>query len=166
MNSTQTTAPAGRATTTAAGPARIHSDHDTARRLGSWTSARDFQIRARYSSVLIDLRSPQIPDGDLDVDLDLDHATVRLLVAENTVIDQQDIRWTGRGRVKQTYHHNPAGSGPVIRLSGAVRHGEIRVSSGGIAQLAVICTREFLADARRAHADGRTPELAGPARTR
>ncbi len=166
MSTTQTTAPAGLAAATAGGPARIHSDHDTARRLGSWTSARDFQIRARYSSVLIDLRSPQIPDGDLEVELDLDHATVKLLVAENTVIDQQDIRWTGRGRVKQTYHHNPAGSGRVIRLSGPVRHGEIRISSGGIAQLAAICTREFLADARRAHAEGRAPELDDPARTR
>jgi hypothetical protein len=153
-------------TQTADGPVRIHADHDSARHLGSWTGARDFQVRARHSSVLIDLRSPQIPDGDIEVELDLDHATVRLLVPENTVIDQHDIRWTGRGRVKQTYHHNPAGTGRQIRLTGPVRHSEIRVSSGGIAQLTAICTREFLADARRAHAEGRVPALDDPARTR
>jgi hypothetical protein len=172
MSTTQTTAAAGHVSTrpaTAAGadgPVRIHADHDTARHLGNWTGARDYQVRARYSSVLIDLRSPQIPDGDIEVELDLDHATVRLLVGENTVIDQRDIRWAGRGRVKQTYHHNPAGTGRQIRLTGAVRQGEIRVSSGGIAQLTAICTREFLADARRAHAEGRAPLIDDPARTR
>lgn len=167
MSTMQTTPPAGPATAAAAdGPVRIHVDHDSARHLANWTGARDFQVRARYSSVMIDLRSPQIPDGDIGVELDLDHATVKLLVGENAVIDQQGICWTGRGRVKQTYHHNPAGTGRRVRLTGPVRHGEIRVSSGGIAQLAAICTREFLSDARQAHAEGRAPVIDDPARIR
>ena len=87
---------------------------------------------------MIDLRSPQIPDGDIEVDLDLDHATITLLVAEDTVIDQWDLAWTGRGKVKQTYHHNPAGTGRRIRLTGQARHGEVRVHSGGIAQLSAM----------------------------
>ena len=144
---------------------QIHADHDSARRLGTWTTARAFQVRARRSRVMIDLRSPQIPDGDIKVDLDLDHATITLLVAEETVVDQWELAWTGRGKVKQTYHHNPGGTGRRIRLTGQARHGVVRVHSGGIARLSAIRTREYLADARRAHADGGTPTLDDPARS-
>jgi hypothetical protein len=112
---------------------------------------------------VIDLRSPRIPDGDIEIDLDLDHATVKLLVAEDAVIDSWDLAWTGRGRVKQTYHHNPPGVGRRIRLIGHARHGEVRVYSGGIARLSAICSREYLADARRAHAQGGVPTLDDPA---
>jgi hypothetical protein len=166
MSTTQTTAAAaGTAAVAVADLVQIHADHDSAKHLGNWTEARDFQVRARYSSVAIDLRSPQIPDGDIEVGLDLDHSTVKLLVAENSVIDQRDISWTGRGRVKQTYHHNSSGTGPQIRLTGLVRNSEIRVSSGGMAQLSAICSREFLADGRRAHAESGVPTLDDPARS-
>jgi hypothetical protein len=157
VNTTQTPA--------ALTPVQIHADHDSARRLGTWTTARAFQVRARRSQVVIDLRSPQIPDGDIEVDLNLDHSTVTLLVAEETVIDQWDLAWTGRGKVKQTFHHNPAGTGRRIRLTGQARHGEVRVRSGGIARLSAMCSREYLADARRAHALGGTPALDDPARS-
>ena len=50
---------------------------------------------------MIDLHSPQISDGDIEVDLDLDHATITLLVAEETVIDQRELAWTGRGKVRR-----------------------------------------------------------------
>jgi hypothetical protein len=93
------------------------------------------------------------------------HATIKLLVAEETVIDQWDLAWTGRGKVKQTYHHNPAGTGRRIRLTGQARHGEVRVHSGGIARLSAMCSREYLADARRAHAQGGAPTVDDPARS-
>jgi hypothetical protein len=151
------------ATTTVA-PVQIHADHDSVRRLGTWTTARAFQVRARRGQVVIDLRSPHIPDGEIEVDLDLDHATITLLVAEETVIDHWDLAWTGRGKVKQTFHHNPAGTGRRIRLTGHARHGEVRVRSGGIARLSAMCSREYLDDARRARAHGGTPTLDDPAR--
>ena len=143
---------------------RIHVDHDSQKRLGNWTTARTFEVRSRYGQVVIDLRSPQIPDGDIEVALDLDHSTIKLLVADDAVIDQWDLAWTGRGKVKQTYHHNPAGTGRRIRLTGHVRHGEVRVASGGIARLSAMASREYLADARRAHAEGDVPTLDDPAR--
>jgi hypothetical protein len=145
-------------------PVQIHADHGSQKRLGNWTTARAFEVRARRGWVVIDLRSPQIPDGDIELDLDLDHATIKLLVAEETVIDQWDLAWTGRGKVKQTYHHNPAGTGRRIRLTGQIRQGEVRVQSGGIARLSAMASRQYLADARRAHADGGTPALDDPAR--
>ena len=146
-------------------PIQIHADHSSQKRLGAWTTARAFEVRARRGQVVIDLRSLLIPDGDIEIDLDLDHAMIKLLVAEDTVIDAWDLAWTGRGKVKQTYHHNPAGTGRRIRLTGQARHGEVRVHSGGMARLSAMCTREYLADARRAHAQGCVPTLDDPARS-
>ena len=145
-------------------PVQIHADHASQKRLGNWTTARTFQVRGRHAQVTIDLRSPQIPAGDIELGLDLDHSTVTLLVADDAVIDHWDLAWTGRGKVKQTYHDNPAGTGRLIRLTGQVRHGEVRVHSGGIAQLSAIASRDYLTDARRAHANGGTPTLDDPAR--
>jgi len=144
-------------------PVQIHADHGPQKRLGNWTTARAFQVRARHAQVTIDLRSPQILAGDIELDLDLDHSTVTLLVADDASIDHWDLAWTGRDKVKQTYHPSPAGPGRRIRLTGQVRHGEVRVHSGGIAQLSVIASRDYLADARRAHAGGGTPTLDDPA---
>ena len=69
-------------------PDRIHADHGSQKRLGNWTTARAFEVRARRSLVVIDLRSPQIPAGDIEIHLDLDHSTIKLLVAGDAVIDQ------------------------------------------------------------------------------
>jgi pimeloyl-ACP methyl ester carboxylesterase len=143
-------------------PIQIHAVHASEKRLGNWTTARTFQIRAEHAQIMIDLRSRQIPGGDIELDLDLDRSTVKLLVAENAVIEQRDLAWTGRGKVKQTYHI-PTSAGRRIRLTGQVRYGEIRVHSGGIAQLSAIASRDFLTEARRAHAEGRTPTLDDPA---
>jgi hypothetical protein len=145
-------------------PVQIHADHAPEKRLGNWTTARAFQVRARHAQVTIDLRSPQIHGGDIELDLDLDRSAVRLLVAGDTVIDHWGLAWADSGKVKQTYHHNPAGTGRRIRLTGQVRHGEVRVQSGGIARLSAIASREYLADAGRAHAGGRTLTLDDPAR--
>ena len=143
---------------------RILADHRADKRLGNWTTSRDFEIRSRHGRVVLDLRSPQIPDGDIQIDLDLDRSAVTLLVAEDAVIDQWELALTGRGKVKQTFHHPAASAGRRIRLTGHIRRGEVRVHSGGIAQLSAICSREFLADARRSHADGRLPTLDDPTR--
>jgi hypothetical protein len=150
------------ATTT---PVQVHADHTHRKLLGTWTSASTFEIRARRSRVVIDLRSPHIPSGDITLDLTLDHTALTLLVAPDMVIDQWDLAFDGRGKVKQTFHHAAPGASRRVRLTGRVRGGEVRVHSGGIAQLTAMCSREYLADARRAHAEGRVPTLDDPARS-
>ena len=142
---------------------QIHADHRAEKRLGHWTTGRVFEVRSRRGRVVLDLRSPRIPEGDIQIDLDLDRSAVTLLVAEDAVIDHWDLAWAGGGKVKQTFHHPAGSAGRRIRLTGHIRHGEIRVHSGGIAQLSAICSREYLADARRAHAEGRLPTLDDPA---
>ena len=149
---------------TTATPVQVHADHGRRKLLGSWTSSAAFEVRARRSRVVIDLRSPKIPAGDIELDLSLDHAALTLLVAPDMVIDQWDLAFDGRGRVKQALHHQAPGAGRRVRLAGRVRGGEVRVHSGGIAQLTAMCSREYLADARRAHAQGGVPALDDPAR--
>ncbi|HEX5292976.1 MAG TPA: hypothetical protein VFX25_29245 [Streptosporangiaceae bacterium] len=152
-------------TITPATPVQIHADHSQRKLLGTWTTSAAFEIRARRSRMVIDLRSPQIPAGDVNLDLTLDHAALTLLVAPDMVIDQWELAFDGRGKVKQTFHHPAPGATRRVKLAGRVSAGEVRVHSGGIAQLTAICSREYLADARRAHAEGGVPTLDDPART-
>ncbi|MFB8002337.1 hypothetical protein [Nocardia sp. NPDC056000] len=142
---------------------RIHTDHGTTKRLGDWTAEKHFEVKARYGSVVIDLRSPLIEGEDeIVVHADLDHAMVKLLVPDDAVIDQSELEWTGRGRVKD-FTRPATTSGRVIRLTGAVKSGEFRVHRGGIAVLSALFSREFIEDARKANREGRTPTLVDPA---
>jgi hypothetical protein len=137
---------------------RIHADHETTKRLGDWTHATDFAVKARYASVVIDLRSPWI-EGDDPIVV---HADLKLLVPDDAVIEHRDLEWTGRGRVKDAARPQDA-AGRIIRLTGTSTKSEFRVHRGGIAILSALFSREFFDDARQAHRQGRTPTLADPA---
>jgi hypothetical protein len=143
---------------------RIRADYIHVRKLGHWTESRAFAIRSRRGHVVLDLRSPRIPAGDIDITLDLDHAMVKLLLPTDAVIDDEDLRWTGRGRI--TDHQAPAErqQGRTVRLAGEIRHGEIRVNRDGVAILSAMFTKEYVRDALVAHREGRYPTIDDPAR--
>lgn len=145
-------------------PVRIAANHAVTKRLGHWTTGRQFQVRAHRGVAVLDLRSPQIPGGDIEVEAELDHGTLKLLVADDAVVDDWDLRRAGHGRVKDAAGpRQPAGR--RILVTGELRDSEIRVHRGGTAVLSAICSREFLADARRARREGRHPSVADPAHT-
>ncbi len=146
-------------------PVRIPAHHRSLKRLGHWTTARHFEVRSQRGYVVLDLRSPRIPAGDIRVTVDLDHAVLRLLVPDDAVVDDWDLHRTGRGRVKDSAAPATASGDRRIVLSGQVRRGEIRVSRHGIAVLSAMWSREFLADLRSAHREGRQPSVADPAHT-
>jgi|SRR5579859_4948055 len=155
MNTTQTTPSA---------PVRIAANYGMTKRLGHWTTAREFQVRAHRGHTVLDLRSPRIEAGEIRVDVELDHAMLKLLVPDGAIIDDWDLRRLGRGRVKDAEGRDAAGGRRIV-LTGQLRHSEIRVRRGGIAQLSAMFSREYLADLRRAHADGTFPTVDDPART-
>jgi hypothetical protein len=155
MNTTQT-APTS--------PVRIAANYEVTKHLGNWTTAREFQIRAHRGHAVLDLRSPLIEDGEIRVDVELDHGMLKLLVPDGAVIDDWDLRRLGRGRVKDAEGRKATGGRRIVR-TGLLRHGEIRVHRGGIAQLSAMFSREYLADLRRAHAVGGFPTVDDPART-
>jgi hypothetical protein len=156
--------------TTLTSPVRIRGHHTVSKHLGRWTAERDFQVRAHRGLVVLDLRSPEIPAGDIRVDVDLDHAVLKLLVAADAVIEDWDLRRTGRGRIKDAEgaHLHGVDPGPARRvvLTGQLAGAEIRIHRGGIAQLSAMFSRAYLDDLLRAHREGGYPTVDDPTRTR
>ena len=142
---------------------QIQAHYDNVKKLGHWTTSTSFQVKARRGMVVLDLRSPRIPAGDVDILLDSDHSLVKLLVGEHDVVDHWDLHWQGRGKVKD-YEGVAGAGGRRIRVHGEVRHGEIRVRRGGTAQLTAMFSREYVDDIRRAHREGGLPTVDDPTR--
>ncbi|WP_042427142.1 hypothetical protein [Streptacidiphilus anmyonensis] len=142
---------------------RFNVDHTVVKRLGHWTTADSFEIRARGGAVVLDLRSPELP-ADLEIHVDLRRASVKLLLPEETEVDHWDVQWTGRGKVKDAEKGTTLPATRRVRLVGAADNSEIRVLRAGVAAVTAIFTREWLDDARRARKEGRLPTLDDPTR--
>jgi hypothetical protein len=142
---------------------RIHADHAVAKRLGNWTRAGRFEVRARRGLVVLDLRSPDLPD-EVEVHVELQRATVKLLVPDDAPVEHWDLRWTARGRVKDASASASPGQARRIRLTGVSTDSEVRVQRAGVAMLTAMCSREYLKDVRRAHKTGGHPTVDDPAR--
>jgi hypothetical protein len=154
MNSTMTTE--------AGTVERLHADHGITKRLGRWTSASQFDVRARSAVLILDLRSPEI-EGDVEIRLNLHRSTVKLLLAEGDHVDHWDLAWTGNGQVKDD--QRPAGpNGRRIRLAGQANNSEIRVHRGGIAMLSAMFSRAFVQDLRQVRKNGGYPTVDDPTR--
>jgi hypothetical protein len=142
---------------------RVHADHDTTKHLGNWTRARTFEVRARRGVAVIDLRSPDIDEGDIVLDVDIDHGMLKVLLPVDAAVDHWGLKWTGRGKVKDWEGRNAHG-GRLVRLTGHVNAGEIRIHRGGVAVLSAMFSRAYLTDLRRAHRDGTVPSVDDPTR--
>ncbi|HEY1320664.1 MAG TPA: hypothetical protein VGF32_10475 [Streptosporangiaceae bacterium] len=141
---------------------RLHVDHAVAKRLGRWTSANQFDARVRYGVLVLDLRSPDVK-GDVEVRLDLQRSTLKLLLAEGDQVDHRDLDWTGRGRVRDDQRPaNPGGR--IVRLTGHADSSEVRVHRGGMAALSAMFSRAYVQDLRRARKNGGYPTVDDPTR--
>ena len=140
---------------------RLHVDHAVVKRLGRWTRASRFDARVRYGVLVLDLRSPDV-QGDVEVRLDLQRSTLKLLLAEGDQVDHRDLDWTGRGQVKDD--QRPAGPGRRVRLAGHADNSEVRVHRGGMAALSAMFSRAYVQDLRRARKNGGYPTVDDPTR--
>ena len=141
---------------------RLHVDHGITKRLGRWTSASRFDVRVRYGVLVLDLRSPDVK-GDVEVRVDLQRSTLKLLLAEGDQVDHWDLDWTGRGQVKDD--QRPAGpGGRRVRLAGHADNSEVRVHRGGMAALSAMFSRAYVQDLRRARRNGSYPTVDDPTR--
>jgi hypothetical protein len=117
--------------------------------MGHWTTARRFDVWASKSSVILELRSPRIETGDIEVNLDIDHSMVKLLVPEDAIIDTGELRRVGRcGYVD--WSGTPGHRGRVIHVVGGMLRSELRINRGGVAIVSAMLTGEYLADLRNA----------------
>jgi len=133
---------------------QIRAHHRSIRRLGAWTSARRFDIRASRGSVLLDLLLPELEPGEITVELDIDRSTVILLVPDGTNVGHDELRRIGRSRVKD-WTGVGAPDGRTLRLTGEMRNAEVRIHRGGIAILRLLLSRASRNEVRRAHRQGR-----------
>jgi hypothetical protein len=133
---------------------QIRAYHRSTRKLGAWTTARSFDIRASRGSVVLDLLLPELEPGKITVELDIDRATVILLVPDGTNIVDDELRRVGRGRVKDWTGIGSRG-GRTIKLTGEMRNSELRIHRGGIAILRLLLSRGTRNELRRAHTQGR-----------
>jgi hypothetical protein len=131
----------------------VRAHHHSVKRLGEWGASRDVEVVATGSLVVLDLLSPEIEAGDIHIELDLNRSTLKLLVPDGTQIDQDDLRWSGRGRIKD-WTGSVAPDGRWVRLSGHMRSSEVRVHRGGIAIWSLWLAGKA-AEVRRAEAAGR-----------
>ena len=127
--------------------------------LGNWTTARRFDVRASRGFVVLDLLLPEREPGDVEIALDIEHATVKLLVPDGVVIDDDDLRRVGRSRVKG-WTGTAAPGGRRIRLVGEMRNAEVRVHRGGVAVLSLLASRATRGAVREAHRAGRLESAA------
>jgi len=107
----------------------IRANYSAITKLGHWTEARRFDIKATRGTVLLDLRSNGIEAGD---------------IGSGKVKD-----WTGAGVPGER----------TIHLLGEIRKAEVRVHRGGVAIVSAMLTREYLADLRRAFREARITSI-------
>ena len=132
----------------------IRAHNTSTRRTGPWTTARRFDVRASSSSVVLDLLLPAIAEGDIEIALDLNRSALNLLVPDGAIVDSDDLRRVGRGRVKD-WTGTAAPDGRRIRLVGEMRGSEVRITRGGVAILQSMLSREGRRHVREAHDRGR-----------
>jgi hypothetical protein len=137
---------------------QIRAHNRSVRRLGHWTDARHFDVRASHGAVILELRSPQIEAGDIEIRLDLDHAMVKLLVPEDAIVEHDEVRRAGRcGFVDWSGATAPGGR--RIQVVGEMRSSELRINRGGVAILSAMLTREYLDDLLRAFRENQVTSL-------
>jgi hypothetical protein len=76
---------------------QIRAHQRVVKKLGDWTTARRFDVRASRGIVVLDLLLPELEPGEIEITLDIDHATVKLLVPGDAAIDDDELRRVGRG---------------------------------------------------------------------
>jgi hypothetical protein len=144
--------------------AYVQAHYSSNRKLGHWTTARRIEVKAMRSSIVLDLRSPQIEAGDIEIDLLVERSMIKLLVPEDAVVDHWDLRKTGRAKVKD----GPVDETPDsrrIKITGLLGHSEVRVRRGGMAVLAAMFTREYVDEVVNANKTGLMPTVIDPGNT-
>jgi hypothetical protein len=124
----------------------IHADHTVLKHLGDWTADRSFHVRSRKSTVVLDLRAAG--RDEIDLLLELDGSTLTLLLADDAAIEHWDLRFAGRGRVKDDQAPEPPAT---VRLRGRAAESRVVIRRGGMAELASLASLSRLREAHHSH---------------
>jgi len=114
---------------TAEAPAtvRIAASHGRADRVGAWRVPGEIVVELRHSTSTVDLRSPTLPPGGVRVVVEARHSTVKILVAEGTPVEMNDVFRRHSQTVDRHARHVTAWSGPPIVITGELAHSTLRI---------------------------------------
>jgi hypothetical protein len=135
-------------------PPPITAHNVAVKKLGDWTTERRFEVRSTRGLVVLDLLLPRLEPGVIEILLDVDHSTVKLLVPDGANIDGDDLCRVGRSRIKD-WTGTCSPQGQLIRLSGEMHSSEVRIHRGGVAILQLLVNPRSRRDARQAQREGR-----------
>ena len=126
-------APAGGASTALepAPPMRQTARHSTVQRLGVWRIPEQIELELRHSSCVLDLRSSALPPNGVRIQIDARHSSIKLLVAEGTHVELDDLSRHHSGTKDRGVRQLSEWGGPPVVISGALHHSAVNVLRPG-----------------------------------
>lgn len=121
------TGPAAVALAAATQPARLAASHGKVERFGAWHVPDEVTIELRHSACILDLRTPTLPSGGVRVAVQARHSTIRVLVAENAIVDLSNVGRHHSTTVDRRAKHVTSASGPLIMFTGDLHHSVIKI---------------------------------------
>jgi len=106
---------------------RIAASHGRADRLGSWRVPGEILVELRHSTSTIDLRSQTLPPGGVRIAVELRHSSVKILVAEGTPVEMDDVFRRHSTTVDRHARNVTAWSGPPVVVVGELHHSTLRI---------------------------------------
>jgi hypothetical protein len=96
------------------------------RRQGSWRVPTVLRIESDYGKVRLDFSRATFESLVVDVELHLRFGGVKIIVPEDSVVDLDGLR-TDWKQPRYTLPRHSPGAGPLIRISGSMEYGRLRV---------------------------------------
>ena len=96
------------------------------RRTGGWVVPRVLRIESEYGSVRLDFRQAVFESPVVDLELQLPYGGATLLVPADAVVDLEGLRTVWK-QPRYTPPPRSAARGPVIRLTGTMEYGRLRI---------------------------------------
>ncbi len=116
-----------RSTALATNPERLRVTFGSVERVGAWQVEKSTAVRVRFGALLLDLREAMLPDGDIELVIDVVFGSLDILVPPGWQIDNQCGALLGS--VDHTARRGAPGERRVLRLRGRVVLGSLSIQT-------------------------------------
>jgi hypothetical protein len=106
---------------------RLAASHGRVDRVGSWRVPQEVVVELRHSTGTLDLRTPTLPPGGVRILVEARHSTIKILVAEGTPVEMDEVARRHSVTVDRYARHVTAWSGPPVVVSGELHHSTLKV---------------------------------------
>lgn len=105
---------------------RIVAMNGKIRRRGPWPVPRSLYVESEYGSVSLDLSHAVIETSTVDIELHLRFGRAKITVPHDALVDLEGLQTEWKQPRYRTPRNPPAG-GPLIRVSGWMEYGRLKV---------------------------------------